>query len=247
MANQAKLNTYRRTAVIVGILFIIATVFLFIGQAIYEPFLNTPETLEVAYPNRTNAVAGMLLEFACVLAIPLIPVFMFPVLRKHAEALALAYVGFRFFETILFFIPQINKLLLINLSQGYLEQGGVDASYYQNLGSSIQSWNEWAFIFYLFFFTIGAAIFYFALYQSRLVPRFISGWGFLAAVLLLIGTVLQMFEVNFGLSGAGFQLIFALPIAVNEMVLAVWLIVKGFNPSAVDPEELHSGNEQYSN
>ena len=236
MANKGQVNTYKRNAVIVGILFIIATVFLFIGQAIYEPFLNTPETLEVAYPNRTSAVTGMLLEFSCVLAIPLIPVFMFPVLRKHAEALALGYVAFRFFETILFFIPQINTLLLINLSQGYLDLEGVDASYYQNLSSSIQAWNDWAFIFYLFFFTIGAAIFYFALYQSKLVPRFISGWGFLSAVLLLIGTVLQMFEVDFALSGAGFQLIFAMPIAVNEMVLAVWLIVKGFNPSAIEPE-----------
>ena len=118
------MNTNRKTAIIVGVLFIIATLFLFIGEAIYQPVLLSPDYLETAYPNRTIATLGILLEFACVLAIPLIPVFLFPILRKHNEALALGYFGFRFLEAVLFVLIQINKLSLISVSQGYLNDGG---------------------------------------------------------------------------------------------------------------------------
>lgn len=229
------MDTNRKTAVIVGILFIIATAFLFIGQAIYQPVLLSPDYLETAYPNRTIATLGILLEFACVLAIPLIPVFLFPILRKHNEALALGYFGFRFLEAVLFVFIQINILSLISVSQGYLNDGGANASYFQNAGSAIQSWNAWSFSFYILFFAVGALMLYTALYQSKLVPRWISVWGLIAAVLILTGTVVEILELLNGFPAGVKELVYAAPIAVNEMVLALWLIVKGFNPAALEP------------
>ena len=91
----------------------------------------------------------------------------------------------------------------------------------------------WAFFFYVFFFTIGALLFYSALYQSRLVPRWISIWGLISAALLLVGTALEMVEAFSGIPAGLRQLVYAAPIAVNEMVLALWLIVKGFNQDAL--------------
>jgi hypothetical protein len=226
-------ETNRKTAITVGVLFIIATVFLFIGEAFYDPILSSPDYLDIAYPNRILVIIGILLEFSCVIAIPLIPVFLFPILREHFEALALGYVVFRLLEAVLFVMVEINKLSLISVSQGYLNKGGMDASYFQNVGSSIQSWNDWSFSFYVVVFTLGALMFYSVLYKSKLVPRFISAWGFIAAALLLTGIVLIMVEAFTGISGLGLELVFALPIAVNEMVLAVWLIVKGFNSSTI--------------
>jgi uncharacterized BrkB/YihY/UPF0761 family membrane protein len=120
---------------------------------------------------------------------------------------------------------------LINTSRDYLSRGGMDALNFQSIGSAIQSVNEWAFAIYVIIFTVGALMLYSVLYQSRLVPRFISAWGFLAAVLLLIGSVLIMLDVFAGASAV--ELVFSMPIAVNEMVLAVWLIVKGFHPAAI--------------
>jgi hypothetical protein len=226
------MNTSRKTAIIVGVLFIIATAFLFIGEAFYDPILSSPDYLEIAYPNRTTVVIGMLLEFACVIAIPLIPVFLFPILREHYEALALGYVVFRSLEAVLFVIVEINKLSLINVSEGYLNSGGLDASFFQNIGSSIQAVNTWAFSIYVLVFAIGALALNSVLYRSKLVPRFISAWGFIAAAVILIGSVLVMLEMFTGISDMALQLIIAAPIAVQEMVLAVWLIVKGFNSSA---------------
>ena len=227
------MGLHRKTAIIVGVLFIIATAFLFIGEAVYSPILSSPDYLDSVYPNRIIVIIGMLLEFAIVLAMPLIAVFMFPILKKHYEALAIGYVGFRFFEAVLFVVIESNKLSLINVSRDYLNRGGIDVYYFQNMGSSIQSVNQWIFSMYVLVFGVGALIFYSALYKSKLVPRFISVWGLIAAAYLLIGSVLIMVEVLAGIPELGVELIFTMPIAVNEMVLAIWLIVKGFNPKAV--------------
>lgn len=233
MTTEDGVNLHRKSAIVVGVLFIIATAFLFIGESFYKSILSSPDYLDLAYPQRTTVIIGLLLEFTCVLAIPLIPVFLFPVLRKQNEPLALGYVIFRLFETVLFVAVILNKLSLISVSENYLNNGGMDASYFRNFGNSIQSWNDWAWLIYVMVFTLGALMLYAVLYQSKLIPRFISGWGFVAALLLLTGIVLSMFEVNLTLPEGVFELIFAAPIAVQEMVMAIWLIVKGFNPSAV--------------
>ena len=76
-------------------------------------------------------------------------------------------------------------------------------------------------------------ILYPVLYKSRLVPRWISAWGFLAAVILLVGTVLPELGLLAGMSGVALELVFVLPIPLNEITLAIWLIVKGFDAGAV--------------
>jgi len=82
---------------------------------------------------------------------------------------------------------------------------------------------------------------YSVLYKSKLVPRFMSVWGFIAAIALLTGSVLANIDMFTGISELGLNLIFATPIAVNEMVLAIWLIFKGFNPSAIASESAKTG------
>ncbi len=83
------MDTHRKTAIIVGVLFIFAIVMLFIGEAFYKPILDSPDYLDNAYPNRIVVIIGILLEFTGVPAVILISVFFFPILKKHNEALAL--------------------------------------------------------------------------------------------------------------------------------------------------------------
>jgi len=231
MSTQEKTNPYKKNAIAIGILFIIATAFLFVGDSFYGPVLDTPDYLQVAYPNRISAVIGMLIEFSCILAIPLIPVFAYPVLRKHSETLALAYVVFRLFEAVLFVLVDITKLALIKVSQLYLAAESSNAAMIESIGATIQGWNEWAWVFYVLIFGFGALIFYFALYQSKLLPRWISIWGLIAIVMMMASALLAMFAVK--LPDAIFGLL-VIPIGVQEMVMALWLIVKGFNSAAIE-------------
>jgi len=178
----------------------------------------------------------LLREFIGVPAVVLIPVFLFPILKKHNEALAVGYVGFRVFEAGIVSVGYISKLSLVNLSQNYLNRGGVDGSYFQSIGNSIRSINYWAGttgLIYLIVFALGSLILYSVLYKSRLVPRFISIWGLVAAIVLLTSSVLFNVDMLAGFSDLGLEPLFWLPIAAAEVILSIWLIVKGFNPSAI--------------
>ena len=233
------MNTHRRSAIMVGALFIFAIVMLFIGEALYKPFLDTADYLDNAYPNRIVVITGILLEFTGVPAVVLLSLLLFPVLKKHNEALALGYVGFRLLEAGILSVAYVNKLSLVNLSQDYLRTGRVDVSYYQYLGSSIRSVIYWAGtqgMIYLIIFSLGSLILYSVLYSTKLVPRFISAFGLIAAMALLSGSVLANIDVFAEISMLGLELIFALPIAIVEVMLSIWLIVKGFNQSAIASE-----------
>lgn len=239
MTTKERMNTYRKNAIIVGVLFILAIVVLFAGEALYRPVLDSPDYLEIAAPNRVVVIVGILLEFIGVPAVVLLSVFLFPVLKKHNEPLALGYVAFRVFEAAVLSVGYVSKLSLVSLSQDYLNTGGVDASFFQTVGSALQSLNHWAGtqgLIYLIVFSLGSLMFNYVLYQSKLVPRLISGWGVVAAIVLLTGSVLINLDVFAGMSGLGLELIFAGPIPVGEIVVSIWLIVKGFNPSAIAAE-----------
>jgi hypothetical protein len=78
-----------------------------------------------------------------------------------------------------------------------------------------------------FAFIIGAACLYTSFYRTRLIPRWLSGWGLVAAVPFLVYYLLHFFDIDPGL------LFLVLPLAVQEMVMGLWLIIKGFSPDAV--------------
>jgi len=235
MINREKMTTHRKSAVIVGVLFIIATAFLFIGEAVYKPILSAPDYLEITYPNRTTVIVGVLLEFVIVLAMPLIAIVAFPILKRHNEVLAIGYIVFRALEgVILIAVAEINKLSLIGVSEAYLK-GGADAAYFEAIGASIQAniyWGDTAGLIYNLAFIVGGFMFYAVLYQSRLIPRWLSAWGLIAIAMILIGALLGSF-MEFTLV---MELVAVVPIAVQEMVMALWLIVKGWNPKAIERE-----------
>jgi hypothetical protein len=229
------MNTHRRTALIVGVLFIAALVPFLIGQALYEPILGSPDYLENAYHDRVIVTIGVLLEFLSAIAVVLIPVLLFPILRIQNLVLALGCVSFRLFEAVLLSVAQVYKLSLVGLSQDYMNRGGLDASYYQIMGNSVQSviyWVDHAGAIYLVVFVIGALMLNTALYRSRLVPRWLSIWGIIAAVAVLVASVLATFDIALLLAG-----LLVIPIGLQEQVMALWLIFKGFT---IQPHSLPS-------
>ena len=178
MSGDAAEDRDRRTAIIVGVLFIIATVFFLIGGAIYSPSLESPDFLENAYSDRGMVRLGVLVEFFCVLAIPLIAVFLFPVLRRFNEVLAVAYVVFRSLEVVFLFWIEAKLLSLIDVSQDFLDGGRVEAARLQAIGDATLAEIDAAFGIYVLVFAVGALFLYAMLYNSRLVPRWLSAWGF---------------------------------------------------------------------
>ena len=221
----------RRTAIIVGVLFIIATLFYIVGDAISGSVLSSPDYLETAYPGRATILTGVLIGLIAALAIALIPVYMYSLLKEYNQSFALGYVVFRAMEALLIVIALVGPVVLVDLSEAYLSGARGSGESLYRIGATILSLSEWSFTFSITVFGLGALMFYWVLYSSRLVPRFLSLWGFLGAAWMVVGIFLGLFDAN-PLPQPYAELVFTTAIAVNEMVLAVWLIAKGFNPVA---------------
>ena len=221
------MNTHRKTAIIVGVLFIIGTVAGALSAAISGSTLNAPDYLIIFSANENQVIIGALLVLIMGFALAMVPVVLFPILKKQNEALALGSVVFRgALEAVTYIAIVIISLSLLKLSQEYIHAGAPDDSYFQTLGTLLQGTSHWIEQILDVVFSLGALMIYYLFYQSKLIPRWLSGWGLIGAVLYLAVPMLGVL---------GFELeVLMFPLAVQEMVFAVWLIVKGFNPSAID-------------
>ena len=217
----------RRTAAIVGALFIVATGFFMAGQTLHGPFLSSEDILEVTFPNRTRVVAGVLIELVGVLAIPLIALVFYPILRRASETAALSYVGLRVIEAAALVVVDGNLWAMVSLSEAF-HVGAVSASTLTTQLGTLQAMNESTFLISVAIaFPLGSLLLNSVLWKTRLVPRLISGWGVFGATLLLVGAGLDSLALLPALSPVLLEALLTLPIAVQEMVLAGWLIGKG--------------------
>jgi hypothetical protein len=216
----------RKTARIVGVLFITAMVAGMLRFVLLDPILDAPDYLIKVSANESKVIIGALSFFILAVALVGIAIVMYPILKKQNEALALGYVAARIVEGVLFIVAILAILTLRTLSQEFVKAGAPDASYYQIIGELLLAVRYWAYtVLWPIILSLGGLMFYYLLYQSNLIPRWLSVWGFIGALLFPVAW-LSLFGPT--ISGP-----FLLPLVVNEMVLAVWLIVKGFNPTAI--------------
>ena len=224
------MNADKKIARIVGVLYIIGTVAGILSLVVMGPVRNAQDYPISVPASETQLVVGALFVLMMGLALAMVPVMMFPILREHNEALALAYVVVRGgLEAVAYLAIATSWLLLVPLSQIYAQAGVLDASNVQTLGTLLLEAKEIGSILTIVF-CLGALIFNYLLYQTELVPRWLSGWGLIAIVPYLAAGLLAMFGIIHALSPI--YAILNLPLALQEIVLAVWLIVRGFNSSA---------------
>jgi hypothetical protein len=225
------MDSYRKTGIIVGVLFIVATVASILGSVFLGTILDAPNYL-ISVSSYANQMIMAVIFFLIAATSAVATSFMlFPILRRHIESLAMGYVVLRIFENVFYIIGTIGLLIILTVSQKYVA-GTVDASYYQSLGILLHALQDWSVLIgTLIFFGLGSMTLNYVLYQSNLIPRWLSVWGLIGAVLTLLYGSLGIFGLGMGLNSP-FALL-AIPIAVQEMVFAVWLIVKGFNKYAI--------------
>lgn len=221
----------RMTARIVGASFLFSNVVFLTGAIILvEPILSAPDYLTLASANKIKLVTGALLELLNAVAYLGIAVFMFPIFKKRYESLALGYIGFRIIEFVMQILTDLSPLKLITLSEEFINAGAPTGSSYQILGSLLVAERELAFQMVSISLVLGAFLFYTMLYKTKLIPRFISIWGFLGAAIVLVNAILDMMGIPPG--NLGFVML------LNELFLGVWLIVKGFNEPETSPNRV---------
>ncbi len=225
------MNNYRKTATTVGILFLVCTVASILGPSLASS-VNSPDYLNQLARNPNHIILAALLEFIWAAAGAAIAIGLYPLLKKYNGALALGSVGFRIAEGVFVLIGTLGLLSLFTLSQEFIAAGAPAASSFQISGKMLLALRNWQLhVISGLAFALGALLYYVILYQSKLIPRWLSGWGVLAAALSMTATLLASFAQDFGMESVHTYL--SMPIGLNELVLAVWLIVKGFNRTAV--------------
>jgi hypothetical protein len=226
------MSSYRKNATIVGVLFITCSAATMLSFPFSGPVLEDPAYLSRLAGDGARVVTGALVEFIWAAACAGIAIGLYPVLRRYHRTLALGSVGFRFAEGVLVLVGTLSLLALLTLSREFVRTGATEGAAFSASGAVLLALRTWAHeVVAILLFTLGALLYYFLLYRSRLVPRWLSGWGFLGALLSLASTLLAAFIPGFYPTTA--HTLLNVPIGINEMALAVWLIVKGFNPSAI--------------
>ena len=225
------MNSNRRFAVAAGVAFLIGTIAQIVGVALVSPILGAPDYLAEISANEDRVLLGALFQFIGGLACTGIALALYPVLRMHNHGLAMGSVGFRTIEGVFHGLIAVCWLLLVTLSQEAAKAAVPGSSAYAVPGALLLAGPDWLAPLGLLVFGLGALCYYWVFYQSRLIPRWLSAWGLVAIAMVVVSAVFVMLGVVESFSTP--QLVLAAPIGLQEMVLAVWLIAKGFNPRPV--------------
>lgn len=217
------MTTSRKASVTAGTLFVVATAASLTAAALLPALTGDGWTADLAQ-HRGRVAASALLYLVMAGTSVGIAVALYPVLRPHGQALAVGAVVFRALEAVFYAVGVVCLLTVLSLAVRLDGASGTDAATGRVLADSLVSAREHAAATAVIAFTVGATLYYLAFLRARLVPRWLSGWGLVGTALMALAAVLAVAGDN---RVTGYVAL-ALPIGVQEMVFAVWLLLKGF-------------------
>jgi len=222
-------NSSRRSAIITGVLLIAGLV---TGIFSVVPVIDGADYLVKASINENQVQLGAFFQLLMVVAYVGIPILMYPILSKHNKGLALGSAAFGIIAGVFIIIGVLILLLLLILSHEFAKVGPLNESYFQTLGGLLREGRDLvnhvattlAFVLAMFLYN---CIFY----QTKLVPRWLSALGIMGSTLSILASLLFMIRF-IGLDATYMML--NIPIAFQQLVLAIWLIISGFKRAEQD-------------
>jgi len=219
------MSSLRKTALVAGALYLITFVTSIPARVLFGPVKDPAFILGTGVADTQVLFAGLLdvlLAFACIGT----AVALYPVVKRQNEGVALGFVGSRTLEAAIIVTGVIALLSVVTLRQAGAGADALVAS------QTLVAVYNWAFLFGPGFMAcVNALLLGSLLYRSGLVPRIIPLIGLIGAPLLFVSDLAVLFGIWDQVSlPAG---IATVPIALWEVSLGVWLVVKGFKPSPI--------------
>lgn len=222
-------NSSRRSAVITGVLLIAGMV---AGIFSVVPVIDGADYMVKAFANENQVLIGALFQLLMVVAYVGIPILIYPILSKHNKGLALGSVAFGIIAGVFIIIGVIVLLLLLTLSHEFAKAGAQDASYFHTLGGLLQAGRDLVnHVATTLSFVIAMLLYNCIFYQTKLVPRWLSVWGIVGSIWSILASLLFMIRL-IGVDET--YMVLNIPIAFQQLALAIWLIVRGFNRAVQD-------------
>ena len=228
-----KVQQTRKIALVTGVLFLITLITAIPAQLfLYVPVLDDLHYIVGAGADLRVSL-GALLEFILVIANIGTAVVLFPIVKRQHEIFALGYVTSRVLEGAIIMVGVFSLLSVVTLRQDFAGTAGADAALLVTVGKTLVALHDWTFLFgpgILAGVGNGMLLGY-LMYRSALVPRGMAVLGLIGGPVLVAAAVAILFGVIE--AGSLWQVIATLPEALWELSLGIWLIVRGFNSSAV--------------
>ena len=221
----------QKIARVTGVLFVITYITSIPAFFLYGPLLDDPRYIVGGGAADNGASLGALLELILIIANIGTTVVLYPVVKRVSEIFALGFVAARVVESVFIAVGILSVLSLMTLRQE--AAAGADAGSLLAVGQSLVAVQSWTFLLGPGF-VVGVGnglILGYLMYRSGLVPRGMAILGLIAGPVLLarfVGILFGIFEPGSALGG-----LMVVPEFLWELALGIWLIVKGFNASAV--------------
>src|SRR4028119_1811107 len=226
MTREEKMNTHQTPARIFGVLFLISFLAYGTGTALIQSTVSAPDILSNVYASTTLiVVAAILMGVIHTFTNIGLPVVLRPILKPHNETLYFGYLSAAIVATVTLLVGVIFLLLLIPLSDTFMRSGSAVTGQYETMAILLREANYYSYNIGMAIWSLGGLMFCSILYRYKLIPRLVSVWGVVGYIVFLSGCILAIFGLDFGL-------IHTAPGALFEAFLSLWLIAKGFDPSA---------------
>jgi len=219
----------RRAEIVIAALFLVTAATSIPGAFVLDSILNASNYLAQVFPNRGAIELGALMWSINNIGIVFIAVFVFGLLRKLNEALAVGYLASRIIEGTIMMVGIAATLLLIPLSQEFLQAAAPQGSWFLTIGDVLKQAKFLGLTgLSLPMLGLGGLLFTWMLFRFRLVPRGISVVGLIGYAVVLFGSIAGWFGL-IDVAPGGNGTIFALPVATFEIILLpFWLLFMGF-------------------
>lgn len=206
-----------------GVFFIMAFLSYGFGSALTASVTNSPDSLNNVYESRGQIIIGVILIAIIHTVVNIgLPVLMLPILKPFSKILSYGYLSAGITATVILIVGSIFSLLFIPLSSMYNMADPRNVLHFDTMGTILTQGNFYAYQLGMSIWGVGGLIFCYLLYISKLVPNWISIWGFVGYIVFISGTILELFGLNVGVQ-------LAIPGGLFELSLSIWLIIKGFN------------------
>ena len=223
---MTEMSFNKSNAKITGWLFIVAAVSSIIGLKLYDPILSDNNFIVSANNHYNQIIFGAINELILVVSATGTGIMLYPLLKRYNESMGIGYLSFRMLEAVFIMIGLLSILTVLSISESYVDGAITDKANAQNLGLSFISLHKWTFMLGPnFMLSINTFIYSFVFYKTKIIPSNLARLGLLASFLIMTAAILELFGVIQQISTWGILL--ALPIALYEMTLAIYLITKG--------------------
>lgn len=226
MNTKQPINTYRTTAIVVGIMYIAGFIVGMGGNGLVQSILAAPDHLATVSANSVMLAIGAILWLIAVVGDAAHGVLMFPLLKQHSERIAIGYLASRIIDAVFIAVSVLFILVQIPLGSEYLKAALPDTLYLQTLSRLSVQANLYAYDIGMIALGLSGLMLNYVLLRSKLVPRFVAVWGLIGYAIIFGGMVSE-------LMGSGLGLASSIPGGLWEVFIGGWLIAKGFNSSAL--------------